>query len=255
VKIIDSHVHIRENRGEVSDFLSAMDEHHIDMAIVMPIVPGNDSLGYSDNAFVGKLVQQYPDRLMGYACVVPTEEHAAEELKFAVEKYGFKGLKLHPPLQNFSLLDPRLGPVIEMCIRLDIPILIHTGSIYTQYARLSYANSVDIDELAIRYPEAKLIIAHGNPLSLDPVMVAKHPNVYLDTTITFSEYVRLFPQLGPQMFEWMRCDDKILYGSDANPLRLYRFADNIEPLMAMDVSEERKQKLFAGNIMKLLKLD
>lgn len=255
MQIIDSHVHIRKNKGDVKDFLKAMDKHNIDMSIVMPIVPGDEDLGFSDNEFVGGLVKQYPDRLMGYACVVPTEPEASKELRWAVEKYGFKGLKLHPPLQNFSMEDPRVGPVIETCISLDIPILIHTGPIYSQFARLQYADSTCIDELAIRYPEAKFIIAHGNPLSYDPVMVAKHPNVYLDTTIIFSQYVKLFPQLGPQMYEWMRCDDKILFGTDTNPLRLFRFAENLEPLLAMDVSQERKEKLFAGNIKKLLKMD
>ena len=120
--IIDSHTHVRKNKGDIKDFLNGMDANGIDMAIVHPIVPSDDEMGLSDNEFVGELIHQYPDRLMGYACVVPTEPDAQKELRAAVEKYGFKGLKLHPPLQNFSMLDPRVGPVIETCIDLDIPI-------------------------------------------------------------------------------------------------------------------------------------
>ena len=252
--IIDSHTHVRENKGDVRDFLKAMDENGIDMAIVHPIVPGSEDLGYSDNAFVARLVKQYPDRLMGYACVVPTEPGAKDELRRAIETYGLRGLKLHPPLQNFSMLDPRVGPVIETCIDMNLPILIHTGPIYDRFAPLRYSDATVIDDLAIRYPEATFIIAHGDPLSLTPNIVAKHPHVYFDTTITFSRYVRLFPQLGPDIFEQMRTDDRILFGTDANPLRTARFKQNLEPLQNMDVSQERKDKLFYKNISRLLGL-
>lgn len=252
--IIDSHTHIRKGKGEVTNFLKAMDENHIDMAIVHPIVPGDEDLGFSDNEFVGKLVKQYPDRLMGYACVVPTEEGASQELRQAVEEWGLRGLKLHPPLQNFSMTDPRIGPVIETCADLDLPILIHTGPIYSRSARLAYSDSLPIDELAIRYPKAKFIIAHANPFTLDPIMAAKHDNVWLDTTITFSQWVRLFPQLGPAMYDFMRRDDRILFGTDANPLRTHRFAENLEPLLSMDVSQEQLDKLLCGNIKQLLHL-
>lgn len=253
--IIDSHTHVREGRGEIKDFLNAMDENHIDMAIVHPIVPGSDSLGYSDNAFVHKLVKAHPDRLMGYACVVPTDLKADYELRKAIEDYGLKGLKLHPPLQNFHLLDPRVGKVIETCIDLDIPILIHTGPIYSRNARLALSSSEPIDELAIRYPEAKFIIAHGNPLGNDPCMVSKHENVYMDTTSTFSEYITLIPKLAQMTYEWMRTDEKILFGTDANPLHTERFKSDITPLLEMDIPQESKEKLFSGNIKRLLKMD
>lgn len=252
--IIDSHIHIREGKGEVKTLLNAMDANRIDMAIIQPIVPGGD-LGRSDNEFVGQLVKEYPDRFMAYACVVPTEEDACDELRRAVETWGLKGLKLHPPLQNFSMTDPRIGPVIETCIEMDLPILIHTGPIYSHSARMAYSSSAPIDDLAIRYPDAKFIIAHGNPFGDDPVLVAKHKNVYMDTVIVFSKWVDLFPQLGAATFDWMRTDDRILFGTDANPLRTHRFAENLEPLYKMGVSEERLEKLLCGNIKKLLKLD
>ena len=151
--------------------------------------------------------------------------------------------------------DPRIGPVIETCIDMDLPILIHTGPIYSHSARMAYSSSAPIDDLAIRYPEAKFIIAHGNPFGDDPVLVAKHKNVYMDTVIVFSQWVKLFPQLGPATFDWMRTDDRILFGTDANPLRTHRFAENLQPLYDMGVSKERLEKLLCGNIKKLLKLD
>lgn len=253
--IIDFHVHIRENRGNVKEFLKAMDKYNIDMAVVHPIVPGDDEMGYSDNAFVGRLVKEYPDRLMGFACVVPQEENAVYQLEKAVGDYHLKGLKLHPALQGYSTADPAMYKMAEACVKLDIPMLVHTGIINYGPARIANCDSLPLDDLAIRYPECKLIIAHGNPLGIDPSMVAKHTNVYIDTTNTFSRYVRMLPSVGPMAYERMRKSDRILYGTDANPLNAdKRIPFNLEPLLTMDISEEDREKLLYKNAMELLKM-
>lgn len=251
--VIDSHTHFRADNEDIKPFLKGMDEAGVDMAIICPIAPVE--LGYQDNSSVAALVRQHPDRLIGYASVTIKDADAVDQLRRAVEDYGLKGLKLHPPMQNFSMLDPRLGPVIEACIGYDIPILVHTGPVYAREARLLYSNSADIDELAIRYPRAKFIIAHGHPFSHDPVMVSKHENVYMDTTSTTSEYLSMFPQLAPMLYEWMRRDDRILYGSDANQNHPERFAGDLKPLRAMDIPAESKEKLFSGNIKRLLHME
>jgi predicted TIM-barrel fold metal-dependent hydrolase len=252
--IIDFHTHIREGRGDVGDFIAAMDAHGIDMAVVAPITPGSPSLGYSTNEFVYSLAKQYPKRLINFACVVPTDHEAPQELEKAVKDYGAKGLKLHPPLQNFSLVDPRIYPTIRKTIELDIPILIHTGPIYSREVRMRLGDPLDVDDLALTFPEAKLVIAHGNPLGPDPVVAAKHPNVYMDTCGVFARLVRAIPTLGPETLSWMRSPDKLLYGSDGNPLQTERFAFNIDPVRNMDVSEEARAKVLGGNAARLLKL-
>ena len=251
--IIDFHVHIRKDKGTVDNFLRGMDENNIDISVVHPIVPGG-TLGLSDNEFVGQLCKEHPDRLMGFACVVPTELGAADELRAALDKYGFKGLKLHPPIQNFSMADPRIAPCIEVCIEYDVPILIHTGGIYTQGARMALSDSSIIDDLAIRYPKCKFIIAHGNPFTWDPVIVAKNPNVYMDTCGTMARWMTLFTQIGPATLAQMRTNDRLLYGSDANALNTARFKENLQPILDMDVSDEIKNKILCETAKKLLKI-
>lgn len=252
--IIDFHTHIREGRGKVEDFIAALDENGIDMAVVSPITPGSPDLGYSTNEFVYSLVQQYPTRLINFACVVPTEREAPEQLEHAVREYGARGLKLHPPLQNFSLLDPRIFPTIRKAIELDIPILIHTGPIYSRDVRIRLGDPFDVDDLALTFPDAKLVIGHGNPLGPDPVIVAKHPNVYMDTTAVFPHVARMIPAVGEETIRWLRGPDRLLYGSDGNAIQTPRFAENIEPVRAMNVSDEVKAKVLGGNAAKLLKL-
>ena len=248
--IIDSHTHIRAGNNNISNFLKGMDEAGVDMSVVCPIAPVE--LGFMDNKYVADLVKQHPDRFIGYCSVHPSDKNALDELRRAVEDYGLKGLKLHPPIQNVSLLDPRFGPIFEACIEYDIPVLVHTGPVYSRSARMVFANSVDVDEMAIRYPKCKFIIAHGHPFGMDPVMVAKHENVYIDTTSTTSEYLTMFPQLDTMLYDWMRRDDRILFGSDSNQNHPERAASDLKPLRAMRISDESKEKLFSGNIKQLL---
>ena len=255
--VIDFHVHVREGHGEVKDLLNAMDAFGIDMAVVHPIASENNVLGYGDNAFVGKLVKQYPTRLMGFASVLPYKRDAADTLERAIGEYGLKGLKLHPAMQNYPMTDPCMYGISEKCIELDIPILIHTGTINAREARIEYCDSLPIDDLAIRYPEAKYVIAHGNPLGIDPAMICKHDNVYLDTTGTFARYVEMLPSAAPMCYKRMRKNDRIVFGTDANPLNAtVRITDNIEPLRGLDnISAEDKELLFCGNAKRLLKMD
>lgn len=252
--IIDFHTHIREGRGTIEDFIAALDKNGIDMAVVAPITPGSPDLGFSTNEFVYGLAKQYPKRIINFACVVPYEREAPDELEHAVKEYGAKGLKIHPPLQNFSLLDPRIFPTIRKTIELDIPILIHTGPIYSRGVRLRLGDPYDIDDLALTFPEAKLVIAHGNPLGHDPVIAAKNPNVHMDTVAMFSHMARMIPDIGAETIRWLRGPDKLLYGSDGNAIQTDRFAENIEPVRAMNVSDEVKAKVLGGNAARLLKL-
>lgn len=60
-------------------------------------------------------------------------------------------------------------------------------SIHSEFAPLRYSGPI-IDDQRIRYPEAKPIIACGNPFALSLVPVAKHPNAYFDTVPLFTAH-------------------------------------------------------------------
>lgn len=259
--IIDFHTHIRLNEGKVTDFIAEMDRLGIDLAVVAAIVPSTPELGESTNEFVHEVVQQFPDRLVGFACVMPKDLGAPDELEYWVTEKGFKGLKLHPPVQNFAPNDPLTFPVIRKAIELDIPILFHTGAIYVQWARQAYGDPNLLDDLAIAFPEAKIVAAHSEPLGSVPALAGKHPNVYMDTSVRFADQCSLIPGLGEMILTRPTSGvtslaDKTLFGSDANPTYgIGRFEENLLPLQALDVSDEVKEKVFGGNAAKLLKLD
>lgn len=250
--VIDFHTHIQPGT-DVEHFLAEMDAEGIDLSVVLAL--GHDQAGLEEsNRLIAGLMEKHPKRLVGFASVQPTREHAAQEFETLVRDFGFKGLKLHPPIQHFSIDDPRLSPLMEKCAELDLPVLFHTGGVFMREGVIRYGDPLLIDELAIRHPNTVMIIAHGHPFGPDPYIAGKHPNVYLDTTLTFAQIARLIPAVGPEMLSWMRSDDKVLYGSDANPNRTWRFKYNLDPIRTMAVSDETKAKILGGTAMKLLKL-
>lgn len=243
----------------MDDFIAEMDRLGIDVAGLAAIVPTSPELGDSSNEFIYECVQRYPERLFGWCSVVPYELAAPAQLEHYVRDMGFKGLKLHPPIQGFAPSDPRIFPTIRKAIELDVPILIHTGVIYIQHARIRFGDPLEIDDLALAVPEAKIVMAHGDPLGPHAAMVGKHPNVYMDTSIHFATFARLIPGLGETII--MRhvtgitpVQDKVMFGSDTAPTVLERFAENLEPIKALNVPDDVKSKLLGGNAARLLKL-
>ncbi len=251
--IIDSHAHAPQ-RGDFKDFLKGMDENGIDIAVLCPLGTSVQEISQS-NDYIWSLVKQHPDRLIGYASVMPREEDAAERLERYIRDYHFRGLKLHPPIQNFSPVDPLIAPVVEKAIELDIPILFHTGPIYAQKAITAFGSPLLIDELAIRYPEAKMIMAHADPLGCDPAIVSKHPNVYGDTTLRLADVTKVMPNIGELFLDALRGDDKLMFGTDSNPSRTWRFKYNLDAIAKMPVPQASKDKILFKTAAKLLKLD
>ncbi|MCZ7569976.1 MAG: amidohydrolase family protein [Ardenticatenaceae bacterium] len=259
--VIDFHTHIRRNEGSPADFVAEMDRLGIDKAVVAALIPPTPELGDGSNEYTCEVVQRYPDRLIGFACVMPMERNAPDQLEYWVTQKGFKGLKLHPPIQNFAPNDPVTYPVIRKAIELDIPILYHTGPIYVRSARQTYGDPNLLDELALTFPEAKIVGAHCDPLGWLPAIAGKHPNLYMDTSVHFPDRCQLIPGLGEMILTRATSGisslaDKTLFGSDANPTYgLKRFEQNVEPLRNLQVSDEIKRKVLGLNAARLLKLE
>jgi hypothetical protein len=241
-----------------------MDQCGVDKSGASVVIsPGGDS-GQKANKLLYQMIAKHPDRLVGYAGVLPYNDDGADFLRYCVDTHGFRALKLHPSIQQFYPDDRRIFHVIEETIKLDIPILVHTGAVPIPGTASKYDNPIHIDDLALIYPEAKIVMAHADPFSETPAIAAKHPNVYMDTTTTFARYARLIPGLAEETLRFMSlCQPesntaygcgKTLFGSDANAAKGFRIAENLQPLQQLNLPEEEKAMMLGGNACKLLKL-
>ena len=134
------------------------------------------------NEVIADYVAQHPERLAGWASVDPNEPACIEQLDHAVAVLGLRGLKLGPAYQHFDPTDRRHWPLFARAQALGIPIMWHQGTTFPSLARLRWASPLQLEDVAMDFPDLRMIIAHlGHPWEADVVaLIRKAPNVYAD---------------------------------------------------------------------------
>jgi len=114
MEIINAHVHLIEppkvDQENPEELLRQMDDAGVNKSVLFAV---DAPIIYSSNEYVAKLCKIHPDRFIGFASVTPTWDHNNDiaRLDKAIQEYGLKGLKFHPPLQKFSPDDPMAFPL------------------------------------------------------------------------------------------------------------------------------------------------
>jgi predicted TIM-barrel fold metal-dependent hydrolase len=205
------------------DYLAAMQP--VDRACVFGIrFKGGDMPGGREGAGVrwqgnvndqtAEFVRSYPQKLIGFVSVHPDEGDPVQEIERCVYDLGLRGMKLGPNYQGFDPLGASAFRVYEAAQRLRLPILFHQGTSPMRSAPLRYAHPLAMDEIAMAFPELRVVMAHmGHPWQADTIaVIRKHPHVYADVSAQFyrpwSQYhaLRLATEWGVL--------DKLLLGSD-----------------------------------------
>jgi len=158
--------------------------------------------------------------MIAFASIDPTRGQAAvDEAKRLVASGGVRGLKLHPPLQQFFPNDRVAYPLYEVFAEAGLPVLFHTGhsGIGTGMpggggVRLKYGNPMHVDDVAVDFPELKIILAHPSfPWQEEAISVCLHkPAVYIDLSGWSPKY---FPPILIQYANTL-LKHKMLFGSD-----------------------------------------
>ena len=107
-----------------------------------------------------------------------------------------RGLKLHPVRDSYSLAEGRLvDPLFQLCADFKVPIISHGMN--------EWSNTPwQFHEMCRRFPNVNLIMAHAghNWLRDDALEVARrNQNLYIETSVVYSDYVRQYVELiGPE---------------------------------------------------------
>jgi uncharacterized protein len=173
---------------------------------------------YSDvvvpNDYLAAYCRRAPGRWYGFASVNPVEPGARAELERAHEELKLPGLKLGPVYQNYDPTDRRAFAVYEYAEKQRIPVLIHQATTFPREAPLKYSLPLMLDEVAIRFPELKMVLAHiGHPWEADcAVTIRKHPNLYADISGLHGRPWRFYQALVTCVEYGVA--DRLLFGSD-----------------------------------------
>lgn len=154
--------------------LSTMDDLGVGRSVVMTFDglvgdprPANDTVAAACAGSAGRLVP--------LGTVDPRRSWAADEVRRCAAELGCAGIKLHPWLQGFSPVQDILDPVAEAAIEVGLPLVFHDGT-------PPYSSPLQIANLAERFPELTVVLAHGGLFDLwrDAVAAARrHPNVHI----------------------------------------------------------------------------
>jgi hypothetical protein len=137
-----------------------------------------------------------------------------EELTHGIEALELRGVKMGPMYAAFDPRDPRCDPVYTYCQEHGLPILFHVGTTYNRAAPLEFTRPWLFDEVAIRYPDLHMVLAHvGHPFSDEClVVIRKHPHVYADISALYYRPWQFYNTL--IIAQEYKVTHKLLFGTD-----------------------------------------
>lgn len=177
--------------------------------------------------YVAQFVARAPEKLVGFAGCDPTQPGYMEELKHAIQGLGLVGVKMGPIYAGFDPRDPVCDPAYRYCQANGLPILFHTGTTFNHAAPLQYGRPWLFDEVAIHYPDLRIVLAHaGHPFSEEClVVIRKHPHLYADISALYYRPWQFYNTLiAAQEY---RVTHKLLFGTD------YPFARSVDSIQGL----------------------
>jgi uncharacterized protein len=279
LKITDVHIHIqpwRELKPDVQAAMRAGKEAHWDFLLslmddpqaLLDVMdrsgvwrvglvnyPSPDVMGFGDttNTFAAKYAQANPERLLPYGGVHArfTKDPAGDVDRLL--DLGIRLLKIHPPHQGFPAnaytdgLDA-LGAIYRRCEERGLPVMVHTGTSIFPGARSKYGNPMELDDIAIDFPDLPLVMAHGGrPLYMGEAffILRRHRTVRLDVSgIPPAKLLEYFPRLA-------EIADRVLWGTDWPSPGVKDLRQNIDQFLALPLGDAHRKAILETNALAL----
>jgi predicted TIM-barrel fold metal-dependent hydrolase len=209
------------------------------------------------NDVVVELARANPDVIIPFASLDPTRgPEAVREARRLVADGHIRGLKLHPPLQQFAPNDRIAYPLYEVFAEAGLPVLFHTGhsGIGTGMPggggiRLKYGHPMLIDDVAVDFPELPIILAHPSfPWQDEAISVCLHkPTVYIDLSGWSPKY------FSPTLVQYANTllKSKVLFGTDYPFITPDRW---LADFASIAIRDEVRPLILKENAVKLFRL-
>lgn len=217
--------------------------------------PSPDLMGFDDstNDFAVRYASAAPDRLIPFGGVHPrfTKDPTGDVDRLI--DMGIRCFKIHPPHQLYPAnayttgLDA-LGAIYRRCEERGAPVMIHTGTSIFPGARSKWGNPLEVDDVAIDFPDLRILLAHGGrPFWMEEAffILRRHPNVHLELSgIPPGKLLEYFPRL-PEIA------GKTLWGTDWPSPGVKSMGENVERFVALPLPVEIQRQILSENSLKL----
>ncbi len=193
-EVIDAHTHLgldEDGRSlTLEQLLEQLDAAGARRACVFPLHDPERHPSYRlPNDRVLAWAGESDGRLVPFCRLDPAEDPVDEAERCL--NAGARGIKLHPRAQEFVFDGPEMDGVFSLAEQASVPILIHAGRGLPPLAD-------GLADVALRYPGAALILAHGAicDQGILTTRLAEHPAVLYDISCFFPlDVIELFARV------------------------------------------------------------
>jgi len=240
------------------------------------------------NEFAAEMSAKYPNRLAGLACSIPFgDEQILRETERAVREYKLRGIMVNTSVNGEYLDSPRATAFFELVTDLNVPLFIHPpkltiGNEKMEIFRLPemvgrpFDTTLSMTRFILtggleKFPKLKMVCAHvGGALPMlagrlgfgyelrkdqsfgpwEPDVITRPPATYIQQL--YFDTVSFHPPAIQCAVDTAGIDH-VVFGSDSPPVPI-ALKRSVDVVHALKISEEDKQKIFAGNAAALLGL-
>lgn len=242
----------------VKGVLALMDRAGIDKAVVTSLNSVFRVDYETGNSEVAKACRLHPDRFVPFAVINPNFRQWEEHLKICLEKYGFKGIKLHPDYHKYRLGQKEIRNLMAEAERLELPVYVQTSLVdhrnlsrYREFYCVVPETPVgEVASLIRNHPKNKIIVGgaiRGGNKAIGLVQQVKESkNFYIETSVMdagpFDCVEKLVETIG---------STKLLFGTRM-PILIPEAAKSA--IEKSNLSEEDKERILGGNAEELLSI-
>jgi len=271
--IIDCHVHLNnydglnktENKAlslqeRLDALLENMENNNIAYSILLSSYKVDENRPSTSQLIDIVKKNKYIDRI-GVVAGFTIDNHTHEDLKNYKQWLKddiIKGIKLYCGYEHYYPYDERYQVVYDICIEFGCPIMIHTGDVFSQRAKVKYSHPLNIDDIAVDNPELKIVMCHiGNPWITDcQEILYKNKNVYADISglivgnFTISGRTHYANKI-KEILNYVDDPHRLLYGSDWPISNMNSYIDFVQKL---EFDEKSFDLLMFKNAKSLFKI-
>lgn len=221
--------------------LERMDEWGIDKSVVMPVLTKRSQFE-KVNEWAISIAS---DRIEPFAGIYPNAGDGKEQIRI-ISEMGFKGIKLHPEYQDFTVDTDEMLKLYDYAFEKGLILLFHAG-FDPAFSTPMHTSPQRFAHIADELPGGKLVVAHlGGQMQWDDVeKYLCGREVYLDTSMGFKYYsvgqfLRIVEKHGA---------DRLLFATDSP---WSNAGEELEIFRSLPLSAEQKEQILYKNALGLL---
>ncbi|MGD9941608.1 MAG: amidohydrolase family protein [Burkholderiaceae bacterium] len=208
------------------------------------------------NEAVAAFCAAHGPRFIGWAGVDPHKgEAAVQELHHAVRELGLRGLNLQCFEHKLAINDPKMYPLYQACVELDIPVNIHCGINFSTDCLMAHGRPLLLDEVMVNVPGLRVVASPpGWPWVHELIGVAwRHRRLSIAVSAVRPRYLAVehsgyepLLQYGSTVLQ-----DQMMFGTSF-PMQPVERA--VQEFMALPMKDEVREKWLYTNAARFLGL-